>query len=74
MGTYVFPEVFPELASPFAASARLVHIDLDAYEIGKNHAVDLGLVSDPKLTLAAIAEVPSRPARASPSERPPERG
>ena len=55
VGTYVFPEVFPELALPFDASARIVHIDLDAYEIGKNHRVDLGLVSDPKLTLTALA-------------------
>jgi benzoylformate decarboxylase len=51
----VFPEVFPELSSPFASDARIVHVDLDAYEIGKNHRVDLGLVSDPKLTLTALA-------------------
>jgi benzoylformate decarboxylase len=55
VGTYVFPEVFPELTLPFDGSARIVHIDLDAYEIGKNHRVDLGLVSDPKLTLTALA-------------------
>jgi benzoylformate decarboxylase len=29
-------------------------VDLNAYEIGKNHPVDLGLVADPKLTLEAI--------------------
>jgi thiamine pyrophosphate-dependent acetolactate synthase large subunit-like protein len=54
VGTYVFPEVFPSLTSPFADGAKLVHIDLDAYEIGKNFGVELGLVSDPKLTLAAL--------------------
>ena len=54
VGTYVFPEVFPALEGVFAPGARIVHIDLDAYEIAKNFPVDLGLVSDPKLTLAAL--------------------
>lgn len=55
VGTYVFPEVFPLLGEVFAADARIVHIDLDAYEIAKNHRVDLGLVADPKAALAALA-------------------
>ncbi|MFD5889663.1 thiamine pyrophosphate-binding protein [Streptomyces sp. NPDC060334] len=57
VGTYVFPEVFPELESPFRAGAKVVHIDLDAYEIAKNHAVDLGLAADPKEALRALAGV-----------------
>ena len=52
-----FPRSSPSLTRVFAAGARVVHIDLDAYEIGKNFPVDLGLVSDPKLTLAALAVV-----------------
>jgi thiamine pyrophosphate-dependent acetolactate synthase large subunit-like protein len=56
-GTYVFPEVFPALQGVFAPQAKLVHIDLNAYEIAKNFPVDLGLVSDPKLTLARLADV-----------------
>ena len=55
-GTYVFPEVFPLLQSPFRSDARIIHIDLNAYDIAKNHPVTLGLVSDPKLTLRAIAD------------------
>jgi benzoylformate decarboxylase len=55
VGTYLFPEVFPALESPFEPGAAVVHIDLNAYEISKNHPVDLGLVADPKLTLEAIA-------------------
>ncbi|MCI0347355.1 MAG: thiamine pyrophosphate-binding protein, partial [Chloroflexi bacterium] len=55
VGTYLMPEVFPELGDIFAAGARTVHIDLNAYEIAKNHPVDLGLVSDPKPTLARLA-------------------
>jgi thiamine pyrophosphate-dependent acetolactate synthase large subunit-like protein len=56
VGTYVFPEVFPLLGDVFAAGAKVVHVDLNAYEIAKNHRVDLGLVSDPMPTLAALAD------------------
>jgi thiamine pyrophosphate-dependent acetolactate synthase large subunit-like protein len=56
-GTYLLPEVFPELGNIFAPSAKVIHIDLNAYEIAKNHPVDVGLVSDPKLTLAKLATV-----------------
>ncbi len=57
VGTYVFPEVFPELESPFRAGAKVVHIDLNAYEIAKNHPVDLGLAADPQQALRALAGV-----------------
>jgi len=55
-GTYILPEVFPEVGEVFAPGAKKIHIDLNAYEIAKNHPVDLGMVSDPKLTLAALNE------------------
>jgi thiamine pyrophosphate-dependent acetolactate synthase large subunit-like protein len=55
VGTYMLPEVFPLLEGVFAGGAKVVHVDLDGYEIAKNHPVDLGLVADPKLTLAALA-------------------
>jgi benzoylformate decarboxylase len=55
-GTYVLPEVFPALSGLFAPSAKVVHIDLDDYEMAKNFPVDLGLVADPKMTLAKLAE------------------
>ncbi|MEA2616372.1 MAG: benzoylformate decarboxylase [Chloroflexota bacterium] len=54
-GTYVFPEVFPSLDGAFAPGARLVHIDLNAYEIAKNFPVDLGIVGDPKSSLGLLA-------------------
>ncbi|MFG2487455.1 thiamine pyrophosphate-binding protein [Streptomyces virginiae] len=60
VGTYVFPEVFPELESPFRSGAKVVHIDLNAYEIAKNHPVDLGLAADPKQALRALADVLER--------------
>jgi benzoylformate decarboxylase len=65
VGTYVFPEVFPLLGEVFAEGARVVHVDLDAYEIAKNHRVDLGLVADPKATLAALAAALSDDAAAA---------
>jgi thiamine pyrophosphate-dependent acetolactate synthase large subunit-like protein len=55
VGTYLLPEVFPTLDAIFGPGARVVHIDLDAYEIGKNFPVDVGLVADPKLTLSDLA-------------------
>jgi len=55
-GTYVLPEVFPELGDVFSPQAKVIHIDLNAYEIAKNHRVDLGMVADPKLTLGLLAE------------------
>jgi benzoylformate decarboxylase len=56
VGTYVFPDVFPSLDSPFRADAKIVHIDLSAYDIAKNHPITLGLLADPKLTLRLLAE------------------
>jgi len=55
-GTYVLPEVFPELGDIFAPGAKVIHIDLNAYEIAKNHPVDVGVVADPKTTLALLAD------------------
>jgi thiamine pyrophosphate-dependent acetolactate synthase large subunit-like protein len=55
-GTYVLPEVFPELGDIFPPQSKVIHIDLNAYEIAKNHRVDLGMVADPKLTLGLLAE------------------
>jgi benzoylformate decarboxylase len=56
-GTYLLPEVFPELGTIFAPNAKVIHIDLNAYEIAKNHPVDIGIVSDPKLTLAQLVTI-----------------
>jgi benzoylformate decarboxylase len=56
-GTYVFPEVFPNLkdTDEFQPTARIIHIDLDAYEIAKNYRVDIGVVADPKESLGRLA-------------------
>jgi benzoylformate decarboxylase len=54
-GTYLLPEVFPNLEDIFAPGAAVIHVDLDSYEIAKNFPVTLGLVADPELTLGGIA-------------------
>jgi thiamine pyrophosphate-dependent acetolactate synthase large subunit-like protein len=54
-GTYVLPEVFPILGNIFAPQAKVIHIDLNSYEIAKNHPVTLGVTADPKLTLGKVA-------------------
>jgi thiamine pyrophosphate-dependent acetolactate synthase large subunit-like protein len=56
IGTYMLPEVFPNLGNIYAPNAKVIHFDLNAYEIAKNHRVDLGIVCDPKLSLSALAE------------------
>jgi benzoylformate decarboxylase len=53
-GTYMLPEVFPELGDIFDAAAKVVHFDLNAYEIAKNHRVDLGVVCDPRCGVEAL--------------------
>ena len=55
-GTYVLPEVFPLLGNIFAPQAKVIHIDLNSYEIAKNHPVTLGVTADPKLTLGKITQ------------------
>lgn len=56
VGTYMMPEVFPHLGEIYDPDASVIHFDLNAYEIAKNHRVDLGVVCDPKLSLKALGD------------------
>lgn len=56
-GTYIFPEVFPSTSSPFREDAKIIHIDLDTYEIGKNFGVTVGIGADPASTIRSIVEM-----------------
>ena len=73
VGTYILPEVFPQLGDIFAPGAKVIHVDLNANEIAKNHPVDLGVVADPKLTLGllgdALEEILTQKQRAAAAER-----
>lgn len=55
-GTYMVPEVFPKLDDIYSPAAYVIHIDLDAEAIAKNHRVDLGAIADPKVSLEKLAE------------------
>ena len=55
-GTYMVPEVYSRLENIYSPNAKVIHVDLNAHEIAKNHPVDLGVVSDPKLTMKLLAE------------------
>lgn len=54
VGTSVLPLLFPLDQPPFPDQAKVVHIDLNPWEIGKNWKVDLGVMADPRLALADI--------------------
>ena len=61
VGTYLIPEVFPALTSPFQPGTPVVHIGLDPADIAKNFPVDVGMVADARRALAALtAELESR--------------
>ena len=65
VGTYLIPEVFPALTSPFQPGASVVHISLDPGDIARNFPVDIGMVADARRTLAALtADLESRLSRA----------
>ncbi len=53
-GTYIFPEVFPSIGNPFREDAKIIHIDLDTYEIGKNFGVTIGIGADPTSTIRSF--------------------
>lgn len=55
IGTSLFPEMFPDRGPYFAKGARLFQVDLNPWEIAKNFPTQIGLVADPKETLAAIS-------------------
>lgn len=46
--------LYHESASPIPGALRLIHLDCDARQIGKNYAVEVGLISDLKAGLAEL--------------------
>ncbi len=47
--------IYQEPTRPIPEDARLIHLDVDPWEIGKSYPVDLGLLGDPKAGLAELA-------------------
>ena len=50
------PFIYREPARPIPEHIRLIHLDVDSWELGKNYPVEVGLVSDPKAGLAELAQ------------------
>ncbi len=48
--------IYREPARPIPEHARLIHLDADPWQIGKNYPVEVGLVSDPKTGLVELAQ------------------
>ena len=54
VGTEVFLFSYPADVRPLPESCRVVHLDLNAWEMGKNFGLDAALYGDPKTTLPAL--------------------
>jgi len=49
--------IYHEPARPLPESLRLIHLDSDPWQIGKNHPVEVGLPGDPKCGLTELLDL-----------------
>ena len=56
IGTEVFLFSYPPDVRPLPESCRVVHLDLNTWEMGKNFGLDASLYGDPKTTLPVLTE------------------
>jgi thiamine pyrophosphate-dependent acetolactate synthase large subunit-like protein len=56
VGAPMFQLIFPEVPSPVPASTKIVQIDINPWEIGKNVSPDLAFLADPKAALAELTD------------------
>lgn len=54
VGTTLMPEVFPLTENVFSSDAKLIHFDLNTYEIGKNFPVEIGGMAHPRRALSGL--------------------
>jgi benzoylformate decarboxylase len=66
-GTTVLPEVFPATEGVFTDTCRLIHFDINTYEIGKNFPTEISALADPKAALGMLAR--ELEAQMSPGQR-----
>ena len=69
VGTEVFLFSYPADVRPLPESCRVVHLDLNAWEMGKNFGLDAALYGDPKTTLPVLTEAVARAQTADEAER-----
>src|SRR6185503_11535035 len=56
VGAPMFQLIFPDAESPVPVGTKIVQIDVNPWEIGKNIAPDLSFLADPKAALAELTE------------------
>jgi len=56
VGAPMFQLIFPEVHSPVPAGTKIVQIDINPWEIGKNVSPDLAFLADPKAALAELVD------------------
>jgi benzoylformate decarboxylase len=56
VGAPMFQLIFPEVQSPVPAGTKIVQIDINPWEIGKNVSPDLAFLADPKAALLELAD------------------
>jgi benzoylformate decarboxylase len=56
VGAPMFQLIFPDAESPVPAGTRVVQIDVNPWEVGKNVTADFSFLADPKAALAELAE------------------
>ncbi len=56
VGTEVFLFSYPADVRPLPEGCRVVHLDINAWEMGKNFGLDASLYGDPKTTLPLLLE------------------
>ncbi len=56
IGTEAFSFSYPADVRPLPEGCAVVHLDLNAWEMGKNFGLDVSLYGDPKTTLLALLE------------------
>src|SRR5882757_7799727 len=73
VGADLFTLSLPSDVDPMPPGIKLVHLDIDAWELGKNYPPDVAILGDPKATLpeitAAVRERMSSGARGAARER-----
>ena len=56
VGAPMFQLIFPEAESPIPTGTKVIQIDVNPWEVGKNVTADLSFLADPKAALAELCE------------------
>lgn len=57
IGGDLFTQSLPTKVEPVPDSLRIVHMDTDPWELGKNHACEIAILGDPKSSLPELIEL-----------------